>query len=172
MPCEPEELLACSHHDFLQRFAAYGRALVTDDVRTCLASRLQLRRNVKARKRVDEALVTAGGVMDRVADHIASVVTALYRRVLLQTTVEDTLWMENIEESLSNTAAKLDSFAARLRDVADGFVEPPLLARSAIGRTARWQREDVTVPDWSPCATSLTMKSCPEARMHGRAWRE
>jgi serine/threonine protein kinase/Leucine-rich repeat (LRR) protein len=162
MPYGPEELLACSHHDFLQRFAAYGRALVTDDVRTCLASRLQLRRNVKARKRVDEALVNAGGVMDRVADHIASVVTALYRRVLLQTTVEDTLWMENIEESISNTAAKLDSFAARLRDVADGFVEPPLLARSAMGRTARWQREDVEVPDWSPCATSLTMKSCPE----------
>jgi hypothetical protein len=164
MPCEPEELLACSHHDFLQRFAAYGRALVTNDVRTCLASRLQLRRNVKARKHVDKALVTAGGVMDRVADHIASVVTALYRRVLLQTTVEDTLWMENIEESISNAAAKLDSFAARLRDVADGFVEPPLLARSiTIGRTARWQREEVTVPDWSPCATSLTMKSCPEA---------
>jgi serine/threonine protein kinase len=163
MPCEPEELLACSHHDFLQHFTAYGRVLVTDDVRTCLASRLQLRRNVKARKCVDEALITAGGVMDRVADHIASVVTALYRRVLLQTTIEDTLWMENIEESLSSTAAKLDSFAARLRDVADGFVEPPSPTRSTIGRTARWQREDVTVPDWSPCATSLTMKSCPEA---------
>jgi serine/threonine protein kinase/Leucine-rich repeat (LRR) protein len=145
MPCEPEELLDCSHHDFLQRFAAYGCALVTDDVRTCLASRLQLRRNVKARKRVDEALVTA-----------------LYRRVLLQTTIEDTLWMESIEESISNTAAKLDSFAARLRDVADGFVEPPLLARSGIGRTARWQREDATVPDWSPCATSLTTNSIPE----------
>jgi hypothetical protein len=130
MPCEPEELLDCSHHDLLQRFAMYGRALVTGDVRTCFASRLQLRRNVKARKRVDEALVTAGGVMDRVADHIVSVVTALYRRVLLQTTIEDTLWMEGIEESISNTAAKLDSFAARLRDVADGFVEPPLLARS------------------------------------------
>jgi serine/threonine protein kinase/Leucine-rich repeat (LRR) protein len=163
MPCEPEELLDCSHHDFLQRFAAYGSALVTRNVRTCLASRLQLQRNEKARKRVDEALVSAGGVMDRVADHIASVVTALYRRVLLQTTIEDTLWMENIEESISKTAAKLDSFAARLRDVTDGFVEPPLLARSAMVRTARWQREDVTVPDWSPCATSLTMKSCPKA---------
>jgi serine/threonine protein kinase/Leucine-rich repeat (LRR) protein len=164
VPRKPQDLLlGCSHHDFLQRFAAYGRALVTDDVRTCLASRLQLRRNVKARQRVDEALVTAGGVMDRIADHIASVVTALYRRVLLQTTVEDTLWMENIEESISNTAATLDSFAARLRDVADGFVEPPLLARPAIGRTARWQREDVTVPDWSPCATLLTMESCPAA---------
>jgi serine/threonine protein kinase/Leucine-rich repeat (LRR) protein len=163
MPCGPEELLDCSHHDFLQRFAAYGRALVTDDVRTCLASRLQLRRNVKTRKRVDEALVAAGGVMDRVADHIASVVTALYRRVLLQATIEDTLWMENIADNISNTAAKLDSFAARLRDVVDGFVEPPLLARSSIGRTARWQREDVTVPDWSPCATSLTMKTCPGA---------
>jgi hypothetical protein len=163
MPCEPEGLFACSHHDFLQRFAAYGRALVTDDVRTCLASSLQLRRNVRARQRVDEALVTAGGVMDRIVDHIAFIVMALYRRVLLQTTIEDTLWMENIEETISNTAAKLDSFAARLRDMADGFVEPPLLARSTTERTARWQREDVTVPDWSPCATSLTTNSIPAA---------
>jgi hypothetical protein len=82
---------------------------------------------------VDEALVSAGGVMDRVADHIASVVTALYRRALLQATVEDTLWMESIEETISNAATKLDSFAARLRDVADGFVEPPRLATFASG---------------------------------------
>jgi hypothetical protein len=114
----PDELLDCSHRDFLQHFAAYGRALVTDDVRTCLASRLQLRRNEEARRRVDEALLTAGGVMDRVADHIASVVTELYRRVLLQTTMEDTLWMESIEDNIPRAAFMIESFAARLRDVA------------------------------------------------------
>jgi serine/threonine protein kinase/Leucine-rich repeat (LRR) protein len=162
MPCELQGfLLDCSHHDFLQSFAAYGRALDTRNVRTCLASRLQLRRNVEARRRVDEALVTAGGVMDRVADHIASVVTSLYRRVLLQATVDDPLWMESIEDNILSAASMLDSFGARLRDVADGFLEPPRLALS-VGRTARWQRDDVRVPDWSPCATSLIMESIPE----------
>jgi hypothetical protein len=38
VPCELEDLLDCSHDDFLQRFATCGRALVTDDVRTCLAA--------------------------------------------------------------------------------------------------------------------------------------
>jgi serine/threonine protein kinase/Leucine-rich repeat (LRR) protein len=164
VPCSPEELLDCSHADFLQRFPAYGRALVTNNVRTCLASHIQLRRNAEARQRANESLVTAGGVMDRVADHIASVVKAIYRHVLLQTTVEDTLWMESIEESISGAAGKLDSFAAQLRQVADGFfpVESPLPAPSAIGQKARWHLEDVTVPDWSPCATSLTTKSIIE----------
>jgi serine/threonine protein kinase/Leucine-rich repeat (LRR) protein len=159
--CSPEELLDCSHHDFLQRFPAYGRALVTNNVRTCLASHIQLRRNAEARQRVDESLVISGGVMDRVVDHIASVVKAIYHRVLLQTTVEDTLWMESMEESISSAAGKLDRFAARLRDAADGFfpVDSPLPTSSAIGQTARWHREDVTVPEWSPCATSLTTKS-------------